>query len=208
MARKKDAQEVRAQVEQLVADGKLGETYDLLVSEGWVPNGSGHQVHYPWTLELYAEVDDFRQILKSPNGRLWAWQFPPIRDTSKYYAYWATHDKAYNEAKLELFLERSPNQVYDLIHALPPGHGTRKGKNVMLIHPCLGAVGKNHIYELYENQLEWVARRWAELCGWDPLMVDANDHSPLLIGGGEWGTYLITQKGKIIDLGRVERYND
>ncbi len=208
MARKKDAQAVRARVEQLVTDGKPEEAWDLLVSKGWVPKGSGHQSHYPLLLDFYAEVDDSRQVVKSPNGRLWAWQLPPVRETSSFQAYWATHGGDYNEAKLELFLELSPHQVFDLIHAMPSGYGTRKGKNVNLIHPCLGAIGKNHIYELYENQLKWIARRWAELCGRDPLMIDANDHSPLLIGGGEWGTYLITRKGKIVDLGDVGRYDD
>lgn len=208
MARKKDAQEVRAQVEQLVTDGKPEEAYELLVSKGWVPKGSGHQSYYPLLLDLYTEVDDFRQILKSPNGRLWAWHVPPIRDTSVCQAYWATHGKDYNEAKLELFLEISPSAVYDLIRAIPPGHGDIVGKNVKLIHPCLGAVHKNHIYKLYQNQLEWIARRWVELCGHDPLMMDADDQSPLLIGGGDCGTFLITEKGKIIDLGDVVRWND
>lgn len=208
MARKKDAQEVRAQVEQLVTDGRTGEAWDILVSEGWIPQGSGHQSGYPLMLEFYADVDDFRQILKSPNGRLWAWQFPPLRKTSKYEAYWATDGREYNNARLELFLELSPTAVYDLIHAMPPGRGDRVGKHVKLIHPCLGAASKNHIYELYRNQLEWIARRWAELSGHDPLMMDTNDHSPLLIAGGEWGTYLITRKGKIVNLGDVGRYDD
>lgn len=189
-----------SQVEQLVAEKKLQEAYDLLVEMGCVPEGNGHHARLPFNLEVLVQVDDSHMILKSPTGRYWAWDMPIIKKASKYDAYWATHGLAFNQARLDLFLEISPTAVFDIIHALPEGKGRMVGKNVSLIHPNLGAVSRNHIYEFYKNQLQWIAQKWAELCGWNPLMMDANDQSPLFIGNGEFGTWIITQKGKIIDL--------
>lgn len=71
---RKDVQEVRAQVEQLVAGGKVEEAYDLLVSKNWVPEGSGYQVHFPTGLVPLVQVDWNRWILVSETDRLWAWE--------------------------------------------------------------------------------------------------------------------------------------
>ncbi len=71
---RKDVQEIRAQVGQLVADGKVEEAYGLLVSKDWVPEGSGHQEHFPTRLAALAQVDWNRWILVSETKRLWAWE--------------------------------------------------------------------------------------------------------------------------------------
>lgn len=71
-------------------------------------------------------------------------------------------------------------------------------KNVCLINPLLGSPAHNYIYQLYENQLAWIAEAWANLCkrGAD-VFGEKLAVTPLLIGGGEFGTYVIDEKGSV-----------
>lgn len=77
MARRQSTS-LKRRVEQLVVGGEAEEAYKFLVEKKWVPAGSGYQRHYPTGLELFVEVDETRQILKSRGRwpRYWAWELP------------------------------------------------------------------------------------------------------------------------------------
>ncbi|MCJ7792495.1 MAG: hypothetical protein MUP45_00745 [Candidatus Marinimicrobia bacterium] len=76
MARRRQKKSFKQRVKQLVAEGEVKSAYGILVSNEWIPRGSGYQEHYPTGLRFYAKVDDERQILVSKSGRYWAWDFP------------------------------------------------------------------------------------------------------------------------------------
>lgn len=74
MARKQQPKELRQLVARLVTEERYQEAYDHLVKGRWVPDGSGHQDHYPAGLTLLAEVDWSHHIIQSTTGRYWAWE--------------------------------------------------------------------------------------------------------------------------------------
>lgn len=75
MARRQSTS-LKRRVVQLVDEGKAEEAYNFLVEKKWVLDGSGYKRHYPTGLELFVEVDETRQILKSKgrSPRYWAWE--------------------------------------------------------------------------------------------------------------------------------------
>lgn len=118
----------------------------------------------------------------------------------------AKYDATRDPQACEALVAKLPGiMIADFLKGMPPGdRGLPIGKNVCLLNPLLGKAANSYIYELHQNQLTWIAQQWAEICS--GRMVDAMDETPLLIGGGEWGTFLITPKGTIvkIDVGRFD----
>jgi hypothetical protein len=76
MARRRQKEGFKRRVEQLVAEGKAEAAYGILISNEWIPRGSGYQDHYPIGLKLFVKVDEERQILVSRSRRYWAWDIP------------------------------------------------------------------------------------------------------------------------------------
>lgn len=105
MARKRQKSAFKRRVEQLVAEGKVEQAYNLLVSSDWIPRGSGYHDHYPTGLRLYAEIDETRQILVSKSGRYWAWDLPSDQ----------TEEVLAFREKLQV---REPPEIADIINGL------------------------------------------------------------------------------------------
>ena len=74
MARKRQSKSLQQRVKQLVAEGNPTAAYYLLSEDGWIPEGSGHQINLPLNLTVYAKIDETRRILVAPGGRYWAWE--------------------------------------------------------------------------------------------------------------------------------------
>lgn len=105
MARKQQRKGLRQQVERLVTEKMAERAYNLLVSEGWVPSGSGHQDHYPNGLSLYAKVSWGKQILVSEGSRYWAWEVAVLAADEFTFLYPISRQYPFDEVCSRIVLE-------------------------------------------------------------------------------------------------------
>jgi hypothetical protein len=104
---------------------------------------------------------------------------------------------AVNAAGNEYF-DRAAIAIIGLLDQCPNGSGHPIADSAKLVHPSLGETGENIVNFFCQNQLDWVAKTWAEMCN-DPLTFFKSVNSPtaLLIDCGQFG-YLISEKGQVL----------
>lgn len=89
--------------------------------------------------------------------------------------------------------------ICDFVDHLPAPDKSRElvGRGIVLINPILGNPAKNFIFELYENQLEWIAEIWKEICDRREMMFgDLQAVTPLTISGE--GVCLVVREDGVI----------
>lgn len=105
-----------------------------------------------------------------------------------------------NSPEAREFLRHAPFYIISdfLAHMPREKTGQMVAKNVFLINPILGNPSNNLIYVLYQNQLDWIAKTWADLCKSYENFGDAMDITPLLLGEGEFGMCVIDTRGRVL----------